>query len=92
MKIRVSSSSSLPRHDNIVKWHMGNIVKIMEETGTEEILVHADEAICSKIVMIMWLYNGKYENVIPLIGGFHTLLVYLKVLYKKNNCLGLHDW
>ena len=42
--------------------------------------------------MIIWLYNGRYENVIPLVGGFHTLLVYLKILYKKCNCLGLQDW
>ena len=33
-----------------------------------------------------------YENVIPLISGFHALLVYLKILYKKYNCLGLQDW
>ena len=40
----------------------------------------------------MRLYNGKYENVIPLTGGFHKLLVYLKILCKKYNCLGLQDW
>ena len=71
---------------------MDNIVQIMKEIGTEEIFVHVDEAIYSKIVMIMWLYNGKYENVIPLIDGIHTLLVYFKILYKKHNCLGLQDW
>ena len=42
--------------------------------------------------MIMWLFNGKYESVIPLIGGFHTLLVFLKILYNKYICLGLQDW
>ena len=83
---------SLSSHDNTVKWYMDNIVQIMEEIGNEKIFVYADEAIYRKIVMIMWLYNGKYENVIPLIGGFHTLLVYLKILYKKYNCLGLQDW
>ena len=71
---------------------MDNIVQIMEEIGTEELFVHADDTINNKIVMIMWLYNGKYENVIPLIGGFHILLVYLKILYKKYYCLGLRDW
>ena len=25
------------------------------------------------VVMIMWLYNGKYENVVPLIGGLVSL-------------------
>ena len=70
---------------------MDNIVQIMEEMGTEEIFVHADEVIYSIIIMIMWLYNGNYENFITLIGGFHTLLVSLKILYKKYNCLGLQD-
>ena len=45
---------------------MDNIVQIMEEMGTEEIFVHADEAIYRKIVMITWLYDGKCENAIPL--------------------------
>ena len=82
----------LPPHDNIVKWYMENIVQIMEEIRIEELFVHADDTINSKIVMIMWLYNDKYENVIPLIGGFHIFLLYLKILYKKYNCLGLQDW
>ena len=64
----------------------------MEEIGTEKIFVNADKAVCSKIVMIMWIYNSKYENAIPLVGRFHTFLVYLKILYKKYNCLGLQDW
>ena len=71
---------------------MDNIVQIMEEIGTEKIFVDADKAVCSKIVMIMWIYNSKYENAIPLVGRFHTFLVYLKILYKKYNCLGLQDW
>ena len=73
----------LPPHDNIVEWYMDNIVQKMEEIATEKVFVHVDEAIYSKIVMMMWLYNGKYENAIPFIGGFHTLLVYLKY-YIKN--------
>ena len=43
----------LSLHDSIVKWCMDNIVQIMEEIGIEEIFVHADETIYSKIVMIM---------------------------------------
>ena len=48
--------------------------------GTEEIFFHEGTAIYIKTVKIMWFYNGKYENVIPLIGGFHTLSVYFKIL------------
>ena len=42
--------------------------------------------------MIIWLYEKKYDKIIPLIGGFHTLLVYLKILFKKYGCLGLQQW
>ena len=37
-------------HDNIVKWYMDNIVQIMEETGTEEIFVHADKLSIVKLL------------------------------------------
>ena len=40
----------------------------------------------------MWLHQGKYDQIVPLIGGFHILLVYLKILYKKYGCLGFQDW
>ena len=59
----------------------------MEEFVTNDIFINANETIYSKIVMIIRLYNGKYNP--PLIGGFHALLVYLKILHKKYNCLGL---
>ena len=42
--------------------------------------------------MIMCFYNGKHENFVPLINRFHTLLIYLKILHKKYNCLDFHDW
>ena len=67
-----------PPHVNIVKWYTDKIVYIMGVIATEEMFVHADETIHSKIVLITWLYIGKYENVIRLIGRFHALLVYLK--------------
>ena len=42
--------------------------------------------------IIKWIYQRDYDKIIPLLGGFHTLLVYLKVLYKKYGCLGFQDW
>ena len=42
--------------------------------------------------MIMWLYQGKYDKLIPLMGGFHMLLVFLKIMHKKYGCLGLDQW
>ena len=81
-----------PPTDNIVKWYMDMIIQLAEDLEINNVFVHTDEAIHSKMLMIMWLHEGKYDKIIPLIGGFHTLLVYLKVLYKKYACLSLAQW
>ena len=68
------------------------ILQMAEDLEIEHILLHADEAIISKMSMIMWLYQEKYDKLIPLMGGFHMLLVFLKILHKKYGCLGLDQW
>ena len=42
--------------------------------------------------MIQWMYKEQYEKIVPILGGFHTLLCYLKIMYKKYGCLGFQDW
>ena len=66
--------------------------RIVIDLDIDHIFVHADQAIYSKMVMMMWLDQKKYEKLVPLIGGFHTLLVFLKIIYKKYGCLGLDQW
>ena len=51
-----------------MKWYIDNIVQIMEGIKTEEISIHVDEAIYSKIAVIMWPFNGKHEHFGSLIG------------------------
>ena len=81
-----------PPSDNIVKYYMDMIIELAEVLELGHVFVHADEAINSKINMIIWMHQSKYDKIVPLLGGFHTLLVYLKILYKKYGCLGLQDW
>ena len=81
-----------PPTDNIVKWYMAMIIQLAEDLKINHMFVHTDEAIHSKMLMIMWLHERKYEKILPLIGGFHAFLVYLKVLYKKYACFGLAQW
>ena len=81
-----------PPGDNIVKYYLDMIKDLAEELGLDHIFVHADEAINSKINVILWMHKCKYNKVIPLLGSFHTSLVYLKILYKKYGCLRLQDW
>ena len=72
---------------------VGNyILDLAGSLQLEHIFVHCDQAVFYKMSQIMWKEFDKYENVICLMGGFHILLVWLKVLHKQFGCLGLRDW
>lgn len=68
------------------------MIQIADDLEIEYLFAHADEAINSKKLMISWENQDKYDKIIPLIGGFHTIIVNLKILFKKYGCLGLSDW
>ena len=55
-------------------------------------ITHVDESINSKMLIISWLNQDAYDKMIPLMGGFHTILVNIKILFKKYSCLGFKDW
>ena len=78
--------------DNIIKWYMDMMIQLADDLEIDYMFVHSDEAIHSKLSMIKWLYEGRYDKLLPLIGGFHTLLVYLKILHKKYGCTGIQEW
>ena len=82
----------LPPTDNICKWYLDRINKMIEELESDCVFLHADEAVYSKILMIKWIETGDYEKIVPLLGGFHTILVFLKILHKKYGVLGLKEW
>ena len=78
-----------PPKDNVIKWYLDMILQMADDLEIGHIFVHADEAVISKMYMIMWLQQQKYDRLIPLMGGFHLLL---KILYKKYGCLGIDQW
>ena len=82
----------LPPHDNVVKWYMDMIQKMLDQLEIDHIFLHADQAIHSKVLIIQWLNQGKYDQIITFLGGFHTIMVNLKILEKKYSCLGLKEW
>ena len=45
-----------------------------------------------KVSHIMWEEGDKYKEITSIKGGFHILLVNLKILYKKYGLLGLRGW
>ncbi|MPC25296.1 hypothetical protein E2C01_018401 [Portunus trituberculatus] len=63
-----------------------------EDLGLLCIFAHSDEAIYCKMVLLQWLHEGRYEKVVNLLGGFHTIMVKLKIMYKKYGTLGFREW
>ena len=51
--------------------------------------LHRDEAVHCKIMMIKKINEGQEDKIITLFGGYHVLLVKLKILHKKFGILGL---
>lgn len=91
-KIQYLPGIPFPTEDNVIKYYLDMIVALPDKLGLNHVFVHTDEATNSKIAMIMWLHKSKYDKIVPILGGFHTLLVYLKILYKKYGCLGFQNW
>ena len=54
----------LPPTDNICKWYLDTIQEMIKELDSECIFLHADEAVYSKVMMIKWIEEGKYDKVI----------------------------
>ena len=47
------------------------------------------EAADCRVMIIQWLYEGKYDKIIPLNGGVHPLLLKLKILLRKYGPIGI---
>ena len=45
-----------------------------------------------KISQIMLLVCDKHTGIVDIMGGFHIILVNLKILYKKYGLLCLRGW
>ena len=82
----------LPPSDTVCKWYLDLLIDMAEDLGLQCIFAHSDEAIYCKMVLLQWLNEGRYEKVVNLLGGFHTIMVKLKIMYKKYGALGFREW
>ena len=67
----------------------------METTENLEIkyvFSHCDEALYSKLFLIIRKHGDEFSKVIPLMDGFHQVLCLQKTIYKRYACLGLDKW
>lgn len=78
--------------ENVVKYYFDMVVTLSDKLGLNHAVVHANEAINSKINIIMWLNKSMLHKILPIPSGFHTLLIYLNILYKKYGRSDFQDW
>lgn len=82
----------LPPSDTVCKWYLDLLIDMAEDFGQQCIFANSDEAIYCMMVVLQWLNEGKYEKIVKLLGGFRTIMVKLKTMYKKYGALGFRDW
>lgn len=61
------------------------------EVGQEIVITTFDLGVCMKAYPILWSNPARYKNHIVLIGTFHVLCAYFKMLGKKMEGSGLQD-
>ena len=64
------------------------LIDVKCDLETDNIFCHSDQDVFYK----MWKEGDKYKGIINIMGGFHILLVNLKILYKKYGFLGSRKW
>eukprot|EP00795_Rhopilema_esculentum_P006090 gene6090-11475_t len=82
----------IPPHDKVVKCYIDMIQKMLDQLEIDHIFLHADQAIYPKVLIIQWLNQGKYDQIITFLGSFHTKRVNSKILGKRYSCLRLKEW
>ena len=75
-----------PPSDSVCKYYLDFLLDLKSDLEINHIFCHSDQDIFSKISQIVWK-DKNYYSVINLTGGFHILLVKLKILYRSTTCL-----
>ena len=56
------------------------------------IFVHAGEQVYARVVHLIWKHKDKFKNIIPLMGGFHQLRDFQRIIFKRHFVIGYQDW
>jgi hypothetical protein len=62
-----------------------------KEVGQKYIITSFDLGVCMKAYLIVWRNKERFKDHIIMVGSFHTLHAYFKVIGKKMDCSGLAD-
>ena len=90
--IRYLPANENPPEHGVCKEYLDYILDVMKVLEIKSVFVHADEQVYARIVQLIWKYKDRFQNVIPLMGGFHQLRVFQRVLYKQHGVYGYQAW
>ena len=77
---------------SVCKSYLDSLLNTIHDLGLQHIFSHADEDIYNKLLQILWKYPDRYFKIIPLLGGFHELLVRQKLIHKRHSIIGYKQW
>lgn len=64
---------------------------VSEKLGQTYTVVTFDQALYCRAKELVWLKNGEFDNVIIRLGGFHTVMNFLKAIGQHMESSGLKD-
>ena len=67
-------------------------IDVLNDLEITHIFVHADEKVYANLIQLIWKYPDLYNQITPLMGGFHSLKVKLRLLHKRFELRGMTQW
>ena len=81
-----------PPNESVLKDYLDFLIDLKSDLRIDSIFCHSDQDVFYKISQMMRMAGNKYKEIINIMGGFHFLLVNLKILCKKYGLLSLRGW
>ena len=69
-------------NESVLKDYLDFLIDLKSDLEIDNIFCYSDQDVFYKISQIMWKEGDKYKGIINIMGGFHIVLVNLKILYK----------
>ena len=80
-----------PPNESVLKYYLDFLIDLKNDLEIDNRFCYSDQDVFYKISQIIRTEGDKYSGIINIMGGFHILLVNLKILYKKYGLLGLRE-
>ena len=80
-----------PPHKSVVHEVMTRLLNVIETKNFPFVLLTGDQPVYTLIVQLRNEGNGKFDNIIPVLGPFHTQVAFITAISKRFEGSGLSD-